>query len=191
MILNTINKFIFIAIPKTASTTVHIAWGHLKHPEPPLYHMKLDECLKQNPQCKDYFKFCFVRNPYERFISTWFNLRDPHAGHTWAKDLLKYSDVNEFCNCFVKSEYASWVHFRPQVDYIMVDSQNGMDFIGRQENFSQDFNTVCNMIGIPTPNTGRYRHTPHKTADNYLTKNSKEIIYNFYKKDFNQLDYEQ
>lgn len=191
MIINHNYKYIYIAVPKTASTTVHMAWGHTEHPEPPLYHMKLDECLSENPECSDYFKFCFVRNPYDRFISTWFNLTDPTAGHTWAAELKDYENIDNFCKNFVESKWSDWIHFRPQVDYCMVGGKNKMDFVGRQENFENDFSEACNLIGIGRPPTGRFRTTPHGGVDECLTSDTKEIIYNFYKKDFELFNYEK
>ena len=191
MILDHNNKFIFIAIPKTASTTIHLAWGHVEHPPPPLYHMKLDECLEQNPQSEDYFKFCFVRNPYERFISTWYNLIDTTAGHTWAKDLLQYETLENFCVNFAKSKWSKWVHFRPQIDYCTVNGKNKMDYIGRQEHFDEHFDTICKKIGVHRPVTGRYRSTPHGTINECLNDEMKDIIFNFYKEDFKAFSYER
>jgi len=191
MIINHTGKYIFIAIPKTASTTVHMAWGHTIHPPPPEYHMRLYECLEQNRQCLDYFKFCFVRNPYERFASTWFNLIDPRAGHVWATDLLKFKDMEDFCDNFLDSEFCEWVHFRKQIEYVMVNEKVGMDFIGRQENFYQDFNKACEMIGVSMPSTGHFRPSRRPPLNEVMTEKMKEIIYTFYKSDFDQFNYEK
>ncbi len=191
MILDHNNKFIFIAVPKTASRTIQAAWGHTEHPLPPLYHMKLDECLEQNPECADYYKFCFVRNPYERFISTWTNLTDPAGGHPWAADLCDYETLENFCNEFKQSKWADWIHFRPQVDYCLVEGKNKMDYIGRQENFNQDFDIICQQIGIHRPQTGRYGHSSHGTIDECLTDEMKDVIYSFYKKDFEEFGYDK
>ena len=191
MIINHQDKYIFIAVPKTASTSIHLAWGHFEHPEPPLYHMTLSECLKENG-CDDYFKFMFVRNPYMRFISTWANLTDPRAGHTWASSILpEYGDINNFCRKFSESKWSQWIHFRKQIQYCYVDGVNKMDFIGRQENFNADFQKACEMIPTPTPNVGRTRTSKHGSIDDDLTPESKEIIYEFYRQDFEEFGYEK
>ena len=191
MIVDDNNKFVFVAVPKTASTTIHLAFGYYKHPEPPLYHMKLNELLDQRPECSNYFKWCFVRNPYDRFLSTWFNPIDHRAGHTWAKDLLKYKTFENFCLNFTNSKWKTWIHFRPQTDYCIVDNVNKMDFIGKQENFDKDFTLVCNKIGIGRPATGRYRSTPHGTVNELMTDKMKDIVYNFYQRDFEMFGYEK
>jgi len=192
MILDHNNKFIYIAVPKTASTTVHVAWGHPLDPPPPEYHMKLHECLEKNLGCEEYFKFCFVRNPYDRFVSTWFNLVDPKAGHAWAKPLLEeYHTFDNFCKNFATSEWQSWIHFRPQLDYCLVDDVNRMDFVGHQENFDIDFSEACRLIGVPRPATGRYRFSEHAHFKEYYDDDMKDIIYRFYQKDFEAFEYDK
>ena len=155
MIINNEYKFIFVGIPKTASTTIHNVCGHRVHPPPHIYHMKLNEILEQNSEYESYFKFCFVRNPYQRFISTWFDLANPNSGHTtqsW-NDLDKYNSFEHFVDEFPTSKWVNWVHFRKQIDYVLVDNLNKMDFIGKQENFEDDFTEACKLIGIDKPDT--------------------------------------
>jgi len=66
-----------------------------------------------------------------------------------------------------------------------------MDFIGKQENFDKDFTLVCNKIGIGRPATGRYRSTPHGTVNELMTDKMKDIVYNFYQRDFEMFGYEK
>src|SRR5215813_14048351 len=79
------HKFIFVHIPKTAGTSIEEAlrdetcqllrneWDHTRAPHAPLNHLTLREladCHILTPaQLKSYFKFCFVRNPWDRLVS--------------------------------------------------------------------------------------------------------------------------
>jgi hypothetical protein len=66
-----------------------------------------------------------------------------------------------------------------------------MDFIGRQENFNEDFQKVCEIIQTPMPSVGRTRTSKHGSIDDDLTPESKEIIYKFYSEDFEEFGYEK
>jgi hypothetical protein len=79
------HRFIFIHIPKTAGTSIEEAlrdescqllpgeWDYRRAPHAPLNHLTLQEvadCGILTPaQLKSYFKFCFVRNPWDRLVS--------------------------------------------------------------------------------------------------------------------------
>ena len=47
------------------------------------------------------------------------------------------------------------------------------------------------MIPTPTPNVGRTRTSKHGSIDDDLTPESKEIIYEFYRQDFEEFGYEK
>ena len=38
--------------------------------------------------------------------------------------------------------------------YIYVNGKNELDFIGKYENLNQDYNIICNKIGIDPPELG-------------------------------------
>ena len=59
------------------------------------------------------------------------------------------NSFNEFCCNFSKSKWAKWIHFQPQ-HYFCCDKKNDIliDFIGKHENFNNDFGKICEKIGI-------------------------------------------
>ena len=79
------HRFIFIHIPKTAGTSIEKAlcdescqllpgeWDRTRVSHTPLNHLTLQELVDYSiltpAQFKTYFKFCFVRNPWDRLIS--------------------------------------------------------------------------------------------------------------------------
>ena len=73
MILSDKYKYLGICIPKTGSTSLQSLfgppYGDVVGAGPGEHHMNLTEALRRFPKAKNYFKFTFVRNPYDRIIS--------------------------------------------------------------------------------------------------------------------------
>ena len=64
------NKIVFIHIPRTGGTSIKSALNlHDKIYKEDVYHMSANDIPKE---CEDYFKFTFVRNPFDRFVSLYF-----------------------------------------------------------------------------------------------------------------------
>jgi hypothetical protein len=94
----------------------------------------------------DYFKFCFVRNPWDRAVSQMAFLRSAQqkifVGGTFKENLWIY------CNTNAKSMGHDLAAC--QVDYIKThDGSVSMDFIGRFEKLNMDFAEVCRKLGVP------------------------------------------
>lgn len=94
--------------------------------------------------CDDYFKFTFVRNPFDRFVSYCAFMtrqqgafdRDPQG--TMRRILFELRPMDH-------------VHFQPQ--YTLLTNAAGeleMDFIGRVERMQDDYDAICARIGIPS-----------------------------------------
>lgn len=86
------HKFIFVHIPKTAGVTISSILDD---------YCTLDEKKKHNMnphgqrnQISRYFKFCFVRNPWDRFLSCYFYFRK--YGRKIANDTHSGEIVNRF-----------------------------------------------------------------------------------------------
>ena len=72
-----------------------------------------------------YFKFTFVRNPYDRLFSAYTFLKKGGINdqdNNFAKKYL--SEYNSFDNFvkfgLIKPEVLSWVHFKPQKDFYVI-----------------------------------------------------------------------
>ncbi len=143
-----------------------------------------------------YFKFTFVRNPWDRLVSAWFFLKAGgfHAGdRRWAEEnLSRWSDFNSFVQHWLTREKArSWEHFRPQCDYICAeDGTPQVDFIGRYEHLEGDFARVCKQLGcravlaeenVRGLDRGDYR--------SYYTAESRQIVGDVYHEDIALLGY--
>jgi hypothetical protein len=102
------------------------------------------------------FKFSFVRNPWDRFVSAFFC----HPKNTSAKFLDGFSMDTDGFNEYIKfcaSDYPGWfpmrsvyaTHFLPMYHFLLNDGgEIGVDFVGRFETLQKDWEHVCNILGV-------------------------------------------
>jgi hypothetical protein len=142
----------------------------------------------------EFYKFCFVRNPWERIVSLYEYLNRGESFDTFVLGLGRADPIG-FYNVKGLSQC------RPQTDWIPRD----IDFIGRFENLESDVKKICeiterSIIGgklphiLPVnPKTGkrkkRTKHYREYFSDSSSGRIVKEIIEEFYQKDFQRFDY--
>ena len=130
---------------------------------------------------KDYFKFSFVRNPESRFISAWKDkvLRQNYF-HFSNKEYEKMKDLNYFINWVKTLDIENCdEHLRSQLALVDVDN---MDFIGKFENFEEDFQFVLDRLNIKNYKMEFLNQGIKKEFE--LTDVQREEIHKIYKKDF-------
>ena len=162
-------KCIFIHIPKNGGGSVRLALSPNKN-----YggHTSLLEYKnKLPPEHFNYFKFAFTRNPYERFISAYKYLKrridtqnprfTPHISKEEVKDFHSFTNM-------AKTKLLTITHIRPQYLFLIDENDNiGVDFLGKFENFQEDFNKVCKMLNIKTnlPHLHKSKNKPEITDE--------------------------
>jgi hypothetical protein len=183
-------KCIFIHIPKTAGTSVaQSLFGQ------PSRHVTWHEYEAANPgKFRRYFKFAFVRNPWDRLASTYFFLRKGGLNAVdaqWAERTLgAYPDFGAFVRGWVdERNIASWVHFRAQHEFICApDGKVMVDFVGRVESMDADFAHVAQRLGrtseLAKLNVGERRH--YSTCYDDKTR---EIVARVYARDIDLFGY--
>ena len=132
---------------------------------------------------KKYFKFCFVRNTYDRIISCFFynSKFNPKNKKTFKKYLK-----------IIKNETHKLYHHGDQLKYVL--NKNGevtVDFIGRYENYQEDMKKVCRILNIsyetlPVTNISKRE----KDYKQYYDEESKNIVYEIYKKEIEYFNFE-
>lgn len=183
-------RCIFIHIPKAAGTSVAktlFATGSR--------HVRYTKYERANPKkFEQYFKFSFVRNPWDRLYSAYSFLKKGgmiDMDRVWAAEhLASYSDFGSFVRGWVNEEnIQTWVHFLPQC-YFICDSEGKvmMDFVGRMENMENDFAYVADRLGctknLAKVNTGNNRH-----YSTYYDEETREIVRRVYARDIELFGY--
>ena len=183
------HKFLSIRIPKTGSTSVTtILEPYFDIEGQPIgateentyYHHRTAKYMKShfekmNWDFDDYFKFAFVRNPFEREVSLW----------KYLKKIKKDGYVKEKFSDFVKLPAK-----RTYMDYVKDnDGTIILDYIGRVENLQKDFNTICDKIGIPKQKLPHENKTKHKHYTEYYDDETRELVAENYKKDIEYFNY--
>ena len=183
------HKFIFIHVAKTGGTSIE----HVLNPNVPLdllptvrgtgntrFAGKHNTALnfKIRLEGKDifdsYFKFAFVRNPWDLEVSLYKWVQLLNGGGNAFKEWIKISRKNTM-------GFTRW----------MCDKKgnNLLDFIGKFENLQEDFDIVCDKIGIPQQQLPHKNKTKHKHYTEYYDDETREIVTEKYAKDIEYFGY--
>jgi len=135
------HKLIFIHIPKNAGTSIRESLIDI---DPDViywrYHHTAEEYNEFLTRTKDFFKFTFVRNPWDRTISHYLYLKcDQHKKHRLeAWEHIQNLSFEDFIMSTVM-----------QLDWLKVDGNLvPLDFIGRVETFDQSIAELNRLAGI-------------------------------------------
>jgi len=173
-----------------------VVFGHMHYPT------LVEKGLIDEEFDRTSFKFTFVRNPYDRIVSTFFYYKQ-----WWLKGRSglrrrwesKFETLLDFCR-FLDSK-----PFPPLGAYSMTHDKNHMqsgynpqvkwtdgvalDFIGKYERIDRDFRKLCRRIDHPIVELPRLRTTNHDHYDTYYCQESRDIVNRIYREDFERFDY--
>lgn len=141
-------------------------------------HMDVHRMKLIVPKWDEYFKFSFVRNPFDRLISIFFH----RTQNIQTSRYLKYKNFHAFIKNY-KNHLWELINQCDKFD-------DSMDFIGRFENFEQDYQKVCDLAKIKNclPEI-RMNKSVHKHYREYYTKKTRKIVEKIYKKDLETYGY--
>lgn len=175
-----VQKFTWFKVPKVGTRTIMtILHRHCELP-------KKKSLAPFDPDTNnDYFRFAFVRNPWDRVVSCYFSRVVPQEDKRFSECFGKSFDY--FVD-FISNQdlFTADPHIRLQIALIPI---NDIDFIGRYENFENDLQFVLNMIGIETSQIPCVNATPRKHYSKYYTEKTKRAIAKAYKRDIREFGY--
>lgn len=154
---------------------------------------------------EDYFKFTFVRNPFDRLVSCYENKlhSDKESVGVTIKELIYdrylmgylHKDLG-FANfakkvCRIPDKYADR-HFVSQTfQMLREDGSLIPDYVGKFENFSEDFEYVREKFDLqPLPHYNKTKKERKNWMDYYDLETAR-LVYERYKKDIEMFGYQQ
>ena len=212
------NKTLFIHIPRTGGTKIgqllNMTFGGddvrvMKHKlfgyasdllsEGPLQHLTYKEMIKSKlltqKEFNRCFKFAFVRNPYDKLVSTYFfvGYQYFHSFGNFVRFLYtKEGKPDKPPDRFSKTSDFKWFleHplFKPQHEFVC--NRNGrlmVDFLGRFENYPKDSSYVLSVLGVTSEKRDpiyKVNATSHSYYRTYYDEETRNMAKSIYKKDF-------
>ncbi len=205
------HKCIFIHIPKTAGTSIN----EFFHPgikfkvAQPDYERLFGWCPKRKlhmqhatskqlvetglvteEQWNTYFKFTFVRNPWDRTYSDYLWIQSYAGVKGSFNDYL--NRTNEFDKVLNDNSNFHYLgdHLLSQTDFFDFEGIDKPDFIGRFENFDADIAFILKQLSInKTFSIHKNKSKRHLHYSNFFSGTKMKKVANLFKRDIDLLKY--
>jgi len=185
MIISHKYKFITIDIPKTGTTSINVALNDVlgvndftvkMSQDIGMRHATYEQCMKKFSGFENYFVFAFVRNPWDRLLSFYLFKK-----HNAANKIPQDMSFKDFLSLNLSEDFPG--------QYFYIDGFHDFSFVGRFENLQQDFNAVCDKIGIPQQQLPHKNKTNHKHYTEHYDNETRAIVAEKYAKDIESFGY--
>ncbi|WP_052055837.1 sulfotransferase family 2 domain-containing protein [Myxosarcina sp. GI1] len=192
------HQCIFVHVPKAAGVSICKAlFGNFAGHHTTLSKYQL---VFSQSEFDRYFKFTFVRNPWDRVFSAYNFLQKgglTKEDKRWAAaEIAPFASFDDFVRMGLhKPIIQKWRHFRPQVDFLLIpgSSKLQVDFLGFFENLQEDFQYVVDKLNIhDIPDLKHENATnPHQKLDykDFYTDKTRNIVAEIYKSDLDIFGY--
>jgi len=206
LIISKKHKFIFVAVPKTGTHSVrralrqHMGPDDLEQvrlfvdkvfPWPELAklehgHIALAQVrpFVGEEDFSSFFKFGFVRNPFDRFVSYCaFMTREIGAFDRDPKGVMRHM--------LFRAPPMQHILFQPQHAFMTNrDGELLSDLVGRVEEMQQSYDEICAKIGIPTAQLEQANSSRHGDYRQYYDQQLIDGVAKLYGKDLSLFGYD-
>lgn len=132
---------------------------------------------------RGYFKFAFVRNPWDRVVSLYFNKVAPGTYCEGTQSLT----FEQFVDWLAQQDLTKIdAHAKLQALLIPVDE---LDFIGRFETFSKDVQYVLGRLGLSKVSIPKHNPSSHAHYSRYYDDRTRELVRQLYREDIERFGY--
>ena len=206
MIISERHQFIFVAIPKTGTHSIRRAlrphmgekdleqvqlFEQRQFPFPELArlghgHLSLTQVRPYIDPAKfdSYFKFAFVRNPFDRFVSYCaFMTREQKVFDRDPKAVMRHF--------LFTAPPLRHILFQPQ--YSFISSREGellTDYVGRVEQMQSCFDEICDRIGIESSELEKSNRSARDDYRQYYDQPLIDGVSRLYARDLELFDYD-
>ena len=209
-------ELIYISIPKVACTSIKIALmaNELRDAEDPREYMNVHSATAQYRhhriarRQRDYYKFAFVRNPFDRLVSCYKDKVCKELQHNgryhfatgynnaliyrlFGKRFQPNMSFREFVELVAKiPDYLSDSHFRSQYSMLYQHGQLIPDHIGKFESLAEGWQQIAQRYQLPQLSE-RNRSTANDWRNYYTDLDIVEAVAGRYRQDIDAFDYIQ
>lgn len=146
-------------------------------------HATLAEQLLEVENPQDYFKFAFIRNPWDKVVSHYFFnhylyfIRDiPFKDY-----ITKLYEGKPITTAISPTHLPFMRNIKGEYD---------IDFVGRFENIQEDFDYICDKVGIAKMKLPHKNKTRHNHYSTYYDEESRDMIAEVFKQDIERFGFE-
>jgi len=205
MIVSHLHRYIFVAMPKTGTHSVRQALREHLGPDDieqvGLFVNKrfpFDEVAQirhghlsvrqmrpylGDAVCDDYFKFTFVRNPFDRFVSYCAFMTRQHGA-------FERDPQGTMRRILFELRPMDHVHFQPQYTLLTNDADAlELDFIGRVERMQDDYDAICAKVGIASRALEKVNSSRRGDYRQYYDQALIDGVAELYRRDLDLFDY--
>jgi hypothetical protein len=192
-------RIFYNRISKAANTSVVYSLIKLKTGEIPSsllvkFHFTRPSDLSEQQVAAlgSYFKFTFVRDPYNRILSTY--LSKIARGKVVPPGLARSQpSFREFCRYLADGGLYENGHWAPQTALMLIPI-SAFDFIGKVENFDDDIKGVLSRLGADDSEAISVRHSSYATQaasrmNDHYDNETRDLIADLYRDDFEVFGY--
>ncbi len=221
-VLNRKRKFFFLHIPKTAGRSVAALLGDIDGSEiirvPPIdkirgifptsayfeyrktqfglnerFRGKRIAAASKLSEWKGLYKFCFVRNPYDRAYSAfqYCTKIESHGKvrHLFGEPTPANISFSDFIRLPSNFNYEVKNHFHISQTQYIFGFNTDYNFIGKYENIEFDLESIAAELGVKFGSLSKRNQSPRKSAGAQLLQADRTLIEEMFADDFKNFGY--
>ena len=185
------HQFIFVHIGRTGGSSLERVAGVpvTKNPATMITgntdflekHKGFSHFWKKYPEeCKSFFKFTIIRNPYDRLVSAW----------RWRRSIVKDHECS--LREFLMTRNDRWGYqAQPKLEGLSFDeSLAKLDFIARFETLQDDIRYIFSVVGLDYTKYPHVNQTQHRPYWEYFDKETLKLFNDKFGEDVEFFGYE-
>jgi len=207
LIISHSHKFIFFAAGKTGTTSIekllqpHASPFELTPEEVGLFNKHIPPvCLRERVPAdvfESYFKVAFVRNPWDWVVSRVSFSNRPRSRWSLARVKKQPQRISEreirdsFGIHAPTFRGLDWVDSVYQ--HARLADRDGrllVDYVGRFESLQEDFDAICDRIGLPRQALPHLNRTRHRRYTEYYDDETRQLVAQKYSRDIRVFGYD-
>ena len=137
------------------------------------------------------YKIAFIRNPFDRFLSSFAYLKEGAANNPiyaggqkhMQKHMNKYKTPFDLLRAplYERDWILNDIHFRPMNEFLLDENNNMVDYIGTSDTIQEDVDNICEILNIKPFKIEQSNQSKLKYK---LVESDKKFLKEYYKDDF-------